>query len=98
MTEISYIFADISNILGYLYYFQISQVYNLSDVCVCVCVRACACACVRVRVVTSSKIRSVGILDTIVCSESLVWLFSPAWDAVKLTLPGCWLHLSFGGH
>ena len=29
---------------------------------------------------------------------SLVWLFSPAWDAVKLTLPGGWLHLSFRGH
>ena len=37
--------------------------------------------------VISSEIRSVRILDTIVCSESLVWLFSPAWDAVKLTLP-----------
>ena len=23
---------------------------------------------------------------------------SPAWDAIKLTLPGCWLHLSFRGH
>ena len=44
------------------------------------------------------KIRSVRILDTIVCSGSLVWLFSPAWDAVKLTLPGCWLHRSFRGH
>ena len=32
------------------------------------------------------KIRSVRMLDTIVCSESLVWLFSPAWDAVTLTL------------
>ena len=44
------------------------------------------------------KIRSVRILDTIVCSGSLVWLFSPAWDAIKLTLPGGWLHLSFRGH
>ena len=46
------------------------------------------------------KIRSVRILDTILCSGSLVWLFSPAWDAVKLTLPGGWLHLSlsFRGH
>ena len=44
------------------------------------------------------KIRSVRILDTMVCSGSLVWLFSPAWDAVKLTLPGGWLHLSFRGH
>jgi hypothetical protein len=26
------------------------------------------------------------MLDTIVCSGPLVWLFSPAWDAVKLTL------------
>ena len=33
-----------------------------------------------------------------VCSGSLVWLFSPAWDAVKLTLRGGWLHLSFRGH
>ena len=32
------------------------------------------------------KIRSLRILDTIVCSGSLVWLFSLAWDAVKLTL------------
>jgi hypothetical protein len=32
------------------------------------------------------KIRSVRMLDTIVCSEPLVWLFSPAWDAVILTL------------
>ena len=44
------------------------------------------------------KIRSVRILDTIVCSEYLVWLLSPAWDAVKLILPGCWLHLSFRRH
>jgi hypothetical protein len=26
------------------------------------------------------------MLDTIVCSEPLIWLFSPAWDAVILTL------------
>jgi hypothetical protein len=26
------------------------------------------------------------MLDTIVSSGPLVWLFSPAWDAVKLTL------------
>ena len=32
------------------------------------------------------KIRSVRILDTIVCSETLLWLFCPAWDAVELTL------------
>ena len=32
------------------------------------------------------KIRSVRIQDTIVCSGTLLWLFSPAWDAVKLTL------------
>ena len=44
------------------------------------------------------KIRSVRILDTIVCSGSFGWLFSPAWDTIKLTLPGCWLHLSFRGH
>ena len=30
------------------------------------------------------RIRSVRILDSIVCSTPLVWLFSPAWDAVKL--------------
>ena len=40
------------------------------------------------------KIRYVRILDTIVCSGSLVWLFSPAWNAIKLTQPGCWLHLA----
>ena len=28
----------------------------------------------------------IRTLDTIVCSGSLVGLFSPAWDAVKLTL------------
>ena len=44
------------------------------------------------------KFRSVRILDTIVCSGSLAWLFFLAWDAVKLILPGCWLHLSFRGH
>ena len=44
------------------------------------------------------KIGAVRILDTIVCPGSLVWLFSPAWDAVKLILPGFWLRLSFGGH
>ena len=44
------------------------------------------------------KVGSVRILDTIVCSGSLVWLFSPAWDAFKLTLPGFWLHVSFCGH
>ena len=44
------------------------------------------------------KNRSVRILDTIVYSGSLVWLCSPAWDAVELTLPGGWLHLSFRGH
>ena len=32
------------------------------------------------------KIRSVRMLDKIVRSEPLVWLFSPAWDAVILTL------------
>ena len=32
------------------------------------------------------KIRSVRILDTIVCSGTLLWLFSPAWDTLKLTL------------
>ena len=32
------------------------------------------------------KIKSVRILDTIVCSGTLLWLFSPAWDTVKLTL------------
>ncbi len=26
------------------------------------------------------------MMDTIVCSLPLVWLFSPAWDAVTLTL------------
>ena len=31
MNVISYIFADISDILGYLDYFQISQASNLSD-------------------------------------------------------------------
>ena len=44
------------------------------------------------------KIRSLRILDTIVCSEPLVSLFSPAWIAVKVTLPGGWLHLSFRVH
>jgi hypothetical protein len=34
------------------------------------------------------KIRSVRMLATIVCSEPLVWLFSPAWDAVTITLDG----------
>ena len=32
------------------------------------------------------RIRSVRILDTIVRSGTLLWLFSPAWDAVELTL------------
>ncbi len=32
------------------------------------------------------KIKSFRMLDTIVCSEPLVWLFSLAWDAVILTL------------
>jgi hypothetical protein len=32
------------------------------------------------------KIRSVRMLDTIICLEPLVWLFSAAWDAVTLTL------------
>jgi hypothetical protein len=31
------------------------------------------------------RIRSVRILDSIAYSKPLVWLFSPAWDAVKLT-------------
>ena len=31
-------------------------------------------------------IRFLRILDTILCLETLLWLFSPAWDAVKLTL------------
>ena len=30
------------------------------------------------------KIRSVRKLDTIVCSGTFLWLFSPAWDAFKL--------------
>jgi hypothetical protein len=29
---------------------------------------------------------SVGMMDTIVCLGPLVWLFSPAWDAIILTL------------
>ena len=29
---------------------------------------------------------------------SLVWLFSPAWDAIELVLSGGWLDLSFRGH
>ena len=41
------------------------------------------------------EIRSVGKLDTIICSGSLVWLFSPAWHAIQFTLPGGWLYLSF---
>ena len=41
--------------------------------------------------------RSVRMLDTIVFS-GLLSLFSPAWDAVKLVLPRCWLHLSFRCH
>ena len=32
------------------------------------------------------KVRYVRILDTFVCSGALIWLFSLAWDAVKLTL------------
>ena len=32
------------------------------------------------------KIRFVRILDTMVCSGASLWLFSLAWDAVKLTL------------
>ena len=32
------------------------------------------------------NIRSVRILDTIVRSRTLLWLFSHAWDAVELTL------------
>ena len=32
------------------------------------------------------KIRPVRILDTTVCSGTLLWPFSPAWDAVELTL------------
>jgi hypothetical protein len=32
------------------------------------------------------KIRSVRMMDMIACSGPLVWLFSPVWDAVELTL------------
>ena len=32
------------------------------------------------------KVRYVRILDTFLCSGALIWLFSPACDAVKLTL------------
>ena len=32
------------------------------------------------------RIGFVKIPDTIVCLGALVWLFSPAWDAVALTL------------
>ena len=32
------------------------------------------------------KIRFVRILDTLVCSAALLWLFSLPWDAVELTL------------
>ena len=31
------------------------------------------------------KIRFIRILDTIVCSETLLWLFSRVWDAIKIT-------------
>ena len=37
------------------------------------------------------KIRSVRIMDTIVCLGTLLWLFSPAWDAIKLTLKVCFV-------
>jgi hypothetical protein len=33
------------------------------------------------------KIRSIRMLHTVVCSKQLVWLFSPAWDAVILSIP-----------
>jgi hypothetical protein len=42
------------------------------------------------------KIRSFRVLDTILCSRPLVWLFSqfsPAWDAVQVTVQ---LTLEFG--
>ena len=45
-----------------------------------------------------------NLTPTTVCSGSLVWLFSPIWDAVpawdafKLTLQGGWFHLSFRWH
>jgi hypothetical protein len=42
--------------------------------------RYCSCS------VYFLKIRSVRMLDTIACSELLVWLFSSAWDNVILTL------------
>jgi hypothetical protein len=38
------------------------------------------------------------ILHTSVGSGPLIWLFSPAWDAGKLTMPGGLLHLCFRGH
>ena len=50
--------------------------------------------------VASLKIRtiiSVRMLDIIVCSGPLVWLFSPAWDTIKLALK-FWFHLPFRGH
>ena len=41
------------------------------------------------------KIRSVRILEMIICSGTFLW-FSPAWNTVELTLH--WLHLSFSDH
>ena len=32
------------------------------------------------------KVRYVRILDAFMCSGAFIWLFSPAWDTVKLTL------------
>ena len=32
------------------------------------------------------KIRSFRIPDTIICLGTFLWLFSPAWDAIELTL------------
>ena len=39
------------------------------------------CAVLRLRFLL--KIRSIRILDTMVCSGTLLWLFSPAWDTVQ---------------
>ena len=36
------------------------------------------------------------MLDTIVCSEPLVWSFTPAWEAVELTTESC-IHLFVRG-
>ena len=61
--------------------------YNIHDIYIQPVIFKCYIPCIGAVLLPwfLLKVRNVRILDTFVCSGALIWLISPAWDAVKLT-------------